>query len=407
LGAFSLHLARLLNTGGAPRRGSHEPEAPVRVLFVNDHLGAADGTIHGGTVYLSNTLPAFDPERVEVALGILRAHHPAAERFAARGVDVRFFGRSKWDPRALLDIIRLLREWRPDIVHLNGKKAHLLGRLAALWTGTPAIIHLHFHYRPWPRWLNRALAGQTALAIAPSEVLREHAIEAFGMSPERSCTIRNGLDVARFADPDPEARARIRRARNLTEAQPVIALCGRISTQPDKGQQTAIRAMREIVRKRHDAVLLLIGEGPARNECEALVAELGLTHAVQLLGHRNDIPDVLSAADIVMVPSACNETFSFAALEAMCARRPVVASRDGALTEALGDGERGILVDRHDAHGFARAVLELINDRRLSAQLGEAGYAYARNLTLSRHTQELTALYAAALSARHVAHAHH
>lgn len=389
------------------RRRPEDSKAPIRVLFVNDHIGAAGGTIHGGTVYLLNTLTAFDPERVRAALGILRAYHPAAERFAARGVEVRFCGRSKWDPRALLDIVRLVREWKADIVHLNGQKAHLIGRIAALWTGTPMIIHLHFHYWPRPRWVNRILATRTALALAPSDFLREHAVTAFGMSPERTRTVRNGLNIGRFANPDPHARVRIRRECNLTQGQPVIALCGRLSIRPDKGQLTAIRAMAEILRERHDAVLLLVGEGPARGACERLISELGLRRAVQLLGHRGDVPDVLSAADVVMVPSACNETFSFAALEAMCARRPVVASRDGALVEALGDGERGLLVERQDVQGFARAVLELLGDERLSARLTEAGYAYARHLTLHRHTEQLMALYAEVIAATQAAHARH
>jgi glycosyltransferase involved in cell wall biosynthesis len=377
------------------------------VLFVNDHIGAAGGTIHGGTVYLLNTLTAFDPVRVRAALAILRSYHPAAERFAARGVEVRFCGRSKWDPRALIDIVGLVREWKADIVHLNGQKAHLIGRIAALWTGTPMIIHLHFHYRPRPRWVNRLLARQTALALAPSDFLREHAVTAFGMSPERTRTVRNGLDTDRFANPDPHARARIRGECNLTPEQPVIALCGRLSTRPDKGQLTAIRAMSGILRERPDAVLLLVGEGPARGDCERLISGLELRHAVQLMGHRSDIPDVLSAADVVMVPSACNETFSFAALEAMCARRPVVASRDGALVEALADGERGLLVERHDVQGFARAVLELLTEKRLSARLTEAAYAHASRLTLHRHTEQLMALYAEVMAATQDAHVRH
>jgi glycosyltransferase involved in cell wall biosynthesis len=377
------------------------------VLFVNDHIGAAGGTIHGGTVYLLNTLTAFDPVRVRAALAILRSYHPAAERFAARGVEVRFCGRSKWDPRALIDIVGLVREWKADIVHLNGQKAHLIGRIAALWTGTPMIIHLHFHYRPRPRWVNRLLARQTALALAPSDFLREHAVTAFGMSPERTRTVRNGLDTDRFANPDPHARARIRGECNLTPEQPVIALCGRLSTRPDKGQLTAIRAMSGILTERPDAVLLLVGEGPARGDCERLISGLELRHAVQLMGHRSDIPDVLSAADVVMVPSACNETFSFAALEAMCARRPVVASRDGALVEALADGERGLLVERHDVQGFARAVLELLTEKRLSARLTEAAYAHASRLTLHRHTEQLMALYAEVMAATQDAHVRH
>ena len=111
---------------------------PLRVLFVNDHLGFSGGVIHGSTTYLTNTLPAFDPNRILASLAILRPCHPAAERLSKLGVRVRFFNRASWDLRAFWDIVKLIDEWGIDLLHVNGKQAHFLGRLAGRWTGTRA-----------------------------------------------------------------------------------------------------------------------------------------------------------------------------------------------------------------------------------------------------------------------------
>jgi len=370
---------------------------PIRVLFVNDHLGGPDGVTHGGTTYLTNVLPSFDRDRVETSLAVLRAYHPAAERLRALGVPVRFFGRGKWDPRALHDIEALIRASDPDIVQTNGKKSHLLGRLAAVRTGRPSILHLHFEYRPRPEALNAWLAPRTAVAIGVSERLRNHAETAFGMDPTRCRAIYHGVDVGRFIRPPEEGRERVRRELLLDDSRPVLVVPGRLSIDPDKGQRTAIRAVASLRARIPGVVLLLAGEGPARAACEALIAELGVEAEVRLLGQRQDLPSVLAAADLVMVPSDCRDAFPFTAVEGMCAGKPIVASRDGGLEEMLDGGRRGVLVPAGDHEAFAGACEDLLRRPDLARRLADEGAAFARTLTIPKHIGELADLYAEVL----------
>ena len=99
------------------------PPSPLRVLFLSDHLGHANGRIHGVTTYFLETLPAFDRARVTPTLCLLQPHHRAEARFAAAGVPPVFLGRTKWDPRSFLDLIRLRLRRQYDHLPLRPARA--------------------------------------------------------------------------------------------------------------------------------------------------------------------------------------------------------------------------------------------------------------------------------------------
>lgn len=377
---------------------------PVRVLFVNDHLGFPGGVTHGSTTYLSTVLPAFDRARIDARLCILRDRHPAAERFEAADVPLVFLARSKWDPRALADLIALIRRWECDIVHLNGQKSHLLGRVAARVLDRKAIIHLHMLYEPRPRFIQPWLARGTARALGVSEPLRRCAVDAFAMPPERTETLHNGIRLERFEAVGAASRERIRRELGIGPSDPVVGVVGRITTTPDKGQRLAIEAMAAVREEHPAAVMLVVGDGPARAACEARARELGLTvgsnaaasprgGAIRFLGYRTDIPDLHAAMDVVAVPSVVDEALAYAALEGIAAGRPVVAFRGGGMPEIVLDGETGLLVDNADVDGLARALGRLLADPGRRERMGAAGRRHAVGFAFERHVARLDALY--------------
>jgi hypothetical protein len=107
---------------------------PLRVLFVQDHLGQTMGLVHGVTRYLVSTLPAFDRAAVEPVLCVLTPRHPlGAPMLEAEGIEPVFLAREKWDPRAVLDLIRLVRERHIDVVHVSGFKAPCSGGSPRWW----------------------------------------------------------------------------------------------------------------------------------------------------------------------------------------------------------------------------------------------------------------------------------
>jgi glycosyltransferase involved in cell wall biosynthesis len=160
-----------------------------------------------------------------------------------------------------------------------------------------------------------------------------------------------------------------------------------------------------MLRARHpDAVLLLVGDGPDRARCEALVEQLGLVRAVRFAGHRHDIADILAALDVAVVPSVCEEGFPFVALEASAAGRPVVAFESGGLPEAVLNGQTGIVVPKGDLAGLSGAIAKLLQDPALARHLGEGGRQNAMRFSMSEHVSELINLYEATLDEHHRSH---
>ena len=186
---------------------------PLRVLIVIDHLGFANGVVHGPGRLLLEQLPRFDRSIVQPTLCVLRERHPIAAQFERRGFNPVFLGRAKWDPRALADLARLAHDTDADLLHLLGEKAMILGRIAARITGRRAIIHLRDTKRPGPLvgLLARCLAPRTDLALGCADAVTDLAVTHWAIPRARARTLLNGIDVDRFASPPPDARDPIRR----------------------------------------------------------------------------------------------------------------------------------------------------------------------------------------------------
>jgi glycosyltransferase involved in cell wall biosynthesis len=370
----------------------------LRVAFLSDHLGHANGRIHGVTTYFLETLPAFDRARVTPMLCILQPRHQAASRFAAAGVEPIFLGRTKSDPRAFMDVLGILGRESIDVLHVSGLKSLLLGRTAARLKGCPVVAHFHDTIPPptWMQGLQRRLASSTELALAVSNPIRDFVIREFAIPSSRTQVLYNGLRTERFAHPAADARIRIRQEWGLDPSIPVIGVIGRVH--PDKGQKLMIRVMPRVLRDCSEAVLVITGDGPDREACIGLVKGLGLGAKVRFTGQRDDIPDLLAAVDVVVVPSLWEEPFPFVALEAMAAGRPVVAFRTGGLSESIVEGETGYLVPLADEDALAAAVSRLVCQPRLARRLGEGAARRAQEFSIGRHVQQLEELYAAVAS---------
>jgi glycosyltransferase involved in cell wall biosynthesis len=369
--------------------------APIRVLFAKDRLHET-----GGTLYYLNVLPRLDPARVTPLLCAFAPRHPIAERFEAIGIKPTFFGRTRWDPRAIPDVLQFARGHHVDLVHLDGPTSFPFGRLGACLTRLPTIAHFHsmLQLPPLRALLNRQPMLATSKSIAVSAAVRQWALAALAIAPERIEVFYNGHDIDRYASPSVDARSRIRRELALPSNLPVVGVVGRLDI-AQKGQDVLIRALPGLRERCPGVALLVVGNGPDRARCEALVNQLGLVDAVRFCGYRNDIPDLLAAVDVVAVPSACAEGLPLVAIEASAAARPIVAFDGGGLPEVVVHGETGLIVRRGDSAGFVAALARIIADPVLAKRMGASGRRHATRFTLSRHVDKLMAFYEEVLAA--------
>ena len=183
--------------------------------------------------------------------------------------------------------------------------------------------------------------------------------------PDRIVVVRNGVDVSELD----------RAARHAPEApapETGAIACVANMHHPVKGQTDLLHAMREVIRVRPDARLVLVGDGARRPLVEHCARQLGIAEHCHFLGHRRDVAAVLARARIAVSPSHA-EGISNAILEAMAARLPIVATAVGGTPEIVRDGENGFLVPPGAPAALAPRLLELLDDAPLCARMGARG----------------------------------
>jgi glycosyltransferase involved in cell wall biosynthesis len=246
--------------------------------------------------------------------------------------------------------------------------------------------------------IQRRLASSTAAALAVSHAVRQWAIRHYALPPERVEVLYPGHDLDRFPVSGGDMRAQVRHELQIPGEAAVIGLFGRIAR--EKGQLLMIQLMPELLKHRPGVVLLIVGEGPDLGDCHRIVAKLGLAAAVRFAGHRRDIPEVMAATDVVVVPSLWEEAFGLVAVEASAAGRPVVAFRSGGLSEVIIHNRTGLIVTKGDSAGLRNALEYVLSRPELARRLGESGRRHAAQFTIEPHVQRLISFHEAVLGQR-------
>jgi len=329
--------------------------------------------VGGAQTYVASLLPALT-ERFEV---VVAAHGDGPLRDATVAAGARFESlehvrrpiRAR-DVAGLVELVRLLRRHRPDILHASSSKAGLLGRLAGVVARVPIrVFTVHgWAFAAYPglvggvyRWADRLVRPLTTVSVCVSERERRLGVAARTCDSDRTVVIRNAVDVA--------GARRVERARRT---RPLIVAVGRL--QAPKDFLTLVRALGRLEPDSFEAVI--VGDGPDRARLEDEIRRLRLVGHVRLVGERRNVPELLAKADIFVLASS-SEGMPISVLEAMAAALPVVASRVGGVPEEVVDGKTGVLVTPGDPEELAQALAGLVADGGLRRRLGAAGRARA------------------------------
>jgi glycosyltransferase involved in cell wall biosynthesis len=362
---------------------------PPRVVY--GFLDLGDG---GAQRLTLATLRHLDRERFAPAIVCARGGGALVPRARADGVEVLELGRlaRPFDLGAVAAIAAALAGLGARILHVQlYSRSSPYFRAAARRAGTPVVV-AHEWSRPSRPGRARRLADRLLRPgtrfLATSAAQRRELIEA-GVRGSEIEVLLSGIELAPFGD---IAREAARAELGLEPGRPIVLVPARL--QPVKGHADLIALLPALRERVPDLLVLCAGTGPLAAELPGRAESAGVAEMVRFLGHRGDIPRLMAAADLVALPSRA-EGVPSALLEAMAARRAVVATAVGGVAEAVADGVEGRLVAAGDGAGFAAALAELLLDPARAAAMGERGRArVAAGFRVEATARRLEELYA-------------
>jgi glycosyltransferase involved in cell wall biosynthesis len=367
----------------------------VRILFLSTSMGM--GGADQQLLSAARELRARGHDIMIVSLTPLGAMgiEARAEGFRAESLGM---ARGVPDPRGLVRLVRLVRAWRPDVIHSHMVHANLLARVLRVLAPVPALVSTIHNITEGGALLMAGYRASNAL-VDHMTIISQAAAARFirdRIVPSRLLTvIPNGVDPRQFARVAPETRAALRRSLELGDEFVWLAV-GRFELAKD--YPNMLRAFASVRERQPGSLLLLVGEGALQAEAEALTHTLGLAPAVRFLGVRRDVPDVMRASDGYVMSSAW-EGMPMVLLEAAAAGLPIVTTNVGGTGEVVADGSSGFLAPARDPAALAAAMTRLMAlpeaDRRA---MGEQGRERVMSrFSLVRVVERWEALYRAVL----------
>ncbi|MCE5325064.1 MAG: glycosyltransferase [Planctomycetaceae bacterium] len=317
-------------------------------------------------------------ERFDVQVLALRGG-AASRWFQDAGVDVSVLGMTRaWHLLRLRGLAERLRRLRPDIVHTHLYQADLIGRPAARLAAVPHLIHTARtpagRFRPWEFAFTRFLGGYCDRLVCVSESVRKFHQRRSGLPQEKYTLIPDGIDTVRFA-PAPALRQAVRSEWGVDERQIVVGFVGRLNAQ--KGIDTLLSAISHLGARGNPVNVVIAGQGPRQPIVRNFIRYGEGGRSCRLLDFVDDVPALLNALDIMVLPSRW-EAFGMAAAEAMAVGLPVIVSKSGHLSDLVSDRQTGIIVDSGDSVALSETILELAADTPLRQALGAAAREHVR-----------------------------
>ena len=300
-----------------------------------------------------------------------------------------------FDRHAIHEIRDFISSQGVQLVHSHGYKADFYAWAACRKKNITLVSTCH----PWLETatsrkarfytlLDKIILNGFDHVIAISESVRKEC-QWGRLKAKNICTIENGIDLQPFLKD--KCSRNLKEELNIDRKAKVICTVGRLS--PEKGHEVLLKAFSQIIKIRRDTVLLIVGDGDEKPNLQQKTQQLNIDRQTIFAGTRNDIPDVLAITDVFVLPSL-TEGMPMALLEAMAAKKAIVATTVGDIPDIIKNNHSGLLVQPGDENSLANALLRLLDDEKLSEELSKHAFKYVRKrYNVDRMCEQYLKLY--------------
>lgn len=354
---------------------------------------------------IAAVLPRLNRDLFEVHLCCIRERGPLADGLEQSGIPVHLVPfRSRLDPFAMAKLSRLVKRKEISLVHSHMYRSNVPATMLKLLNPRLKVIGHYHNVDTWESTrqvaLDRFLAHRRDMNVAVSEAVRRDVQSRLGLPDRLTTTLYNCVDLAEFRPLPPEARKEVRESIGIEPQDLVVIMVARLVAQ--KNQALVLSSAREILHAAPTARFVMVGGGPDEELLRRLASDLGVAQRVVFLGRRDDVPALLGASDVAVLPSL-KEGFSNAVLEAMACGLPVVASDVGGNREVIDHGVNGFICDVNsnpsaaeppvnDAQ-FTRYVKRLLVETDFRANMARAALERVQHYGLDAMVREIEQLY--------------
>ena len=345
----------------------------LRILFVIENI-----CFGGGERAFAQMINGLDKGKYEIYVACL----PGGifeEKIRTSAEILPFDLRNRFNLANIYQLAKIMREKNIEIVHSQGGRADFFTRVAAKLTGVPVVIStvqmpvegydVGILRKMLYVSLDRITERFVDRVIVVSEALKHVMIAGHGIRSDKVVRVSNGVELDRY-DPNLHSGNGVRENLNISQGVPLIGAIGRLVWQ--KGLEFLVGAAPIVLNYVPDAKFLLVGEGPLEVELRNLAERSGFSERVLFTGFRSDMPEVLSALDVLVLPSL-REGLPMILLEGMAMAKPIVTTNIEGISEVVEHDKTGVLVPPGNSQILAEGIIGLLKDKDKAQQIGQAG----------------------------------
>ncbi|MDO8726617.1 MAG: glycosyltransferase family 4 protein [Candidatus Methanoperedens sp.] len=361
------------------------------LIFFTDSINTG-----GAEEYLKILAVGLSKEfNVRVAIPKNKGTEIFVNELISKGVEVDFIGRFNF-----INNFLYFRKNKPDYIHFNlpYPTGFCTGAIfsGVIYSKSKLYVTEHLappEYKPLPiyKLIKRIIYAKIDLAITVSAKNKDVLIKNFNLPKNKIKVVYNSINIDYIKNYNNETVQELKNKFTISESAIVFGTVGRLDRQ--KGHDYLINASKNVIRKVPEAIFLIVGRGKLKHQIRQKIKDNNIEKNFRLVGYQKDLPEIHALIDIFVLPSI-SEGFPFVLLEAMAAKKPVIATNVGGVSEIIMNYVNGIFVEPMDSEALSKAMLILATDKKKRTDFAEMGYnTVVLNFTLEKMISATKEIY--------------